>query len=521
MPPPPKTFSTPQAVVASTILRDDPHQDAVVACNDSLIVAEAFAGSGKTTMAIRYAAARPSSSILYICFGKANQLNAAARFSKNTECRTGHSLAYGAVGHKFKISKSWKARDLASESNLDNRMAGMVVDTLGKFFSSTQLTPSIEHVAEIADKWDLKPSELGAVLSQSKFIWSKLQMPSTGMSMPPDGYLKLWALSKPNLSKYSHIILDEAQDTNPVMIEVVQRQNHATRLIVGDRHQSIYLFRGAVNAMEQFAASGATVLKMPKSYRFGTEIAAKASAVLSFFKGEDTAIIGAGPSGAQQIGGKKAVLARTNAGVLEAAAEVLGRGTHWVGGIESYRIEMMLDSFLLKSNKHSQIRDPYFAKFQSWDEYVEQVESTKDAEGRMLISMNEKYGKDIPYLTTCFRQNALPTEAGAKLVLSTVHRAKGLDFDSVVIADDFDATGKALDEFRLLPNEPLSPGMAQEMNLLYVAITRAKQSLKLNAATADFMKKLPTYRNEIAELSAKHLALDAHKNEAAEQVCTP
>lgn len=61
---------------------------------------------------------------------------------------------------------------------------------------------------------------------------------------PHDAYLKMWALSEPKLSrKYSHIILDEAQDTNPVTAGVVANQRDISKLLIGDRHQSIYLFR--------------------------------------------------------------------------------------------------------------------------------------------------------------------------------------------------------------------------------------------------------------------------------------
>ena len=68
------------------------------------------------------------------------------------------------------------------------------------------------------------------------------------------------------------ILLDEAQDTNPVVLDVLRRQS-AQMVYVGDKYQQIYEWRGAVNAMEQMATDGVTYLTM--SFRFGPVIAAR------------------------------------------------------------------------------------------------------------------------------------------------------------------------------------------------------------------------------------------------------
>ncbi len=485
----------------------DEFQQAVVACEAKLIVAEAFAGAGKTTMAVAFAAARPRDKFLYLCFGKANQVEAAARFGANTECRTGHSLAYRAVGYKFKdqLVFSWKVRDLASQLRIGNlRSAAVIQDVLNLFFASTDLVPHIKHVAEASEKWNLLPNEFEALLAQSKLAWSKMQQPGSGISLPQDAYLKMWALTNPKLTAYSHIILDEAQDTNPVMAQVVAQQTHTTRLLVGDRHQSVFLFRGAVNAMETFAATGATVMKMPRTWRFGPQIASVANDILGFFKGENTKIIGAGPGAPRRREDKRAVLARTNAGLYGEAAAVLGKDTHWIGGIEQYKIEALLDSYLLKAGRRHEILDPGMRNYLSWNQYTEEAERTKDGESRMLIKLNDQYGQDVPSLVKSLRANELKTEAGAKLILTTTHKAKGLDFDRVTLAEDFECTTKALDELKLQPDSGLSVAMAQEINLLYVGITRARHQLDLNRETAEFLKRLPIHESDLQELRSKH-----------------
>ena len=63
-----------------------------------------------------------------------------------------------------------------------------------------------------------------------------------------DGYVKYWQLSNPQI-KYDYIMFDEAQDANPVLLSVILKQK-CQQIFVGDKFQSIYQFRGGVNAMD-------------------------------------------------------------------------------------------------------------------------------------------------------------------------------------------------------------------------------------------------------------------------------
>ncbi|APS68750.1 hypothetical protein AVI55_16905 (plasmid) [Piscirickettsia salmonis] len=45
-----------------------------------------------------------------------------------------------------------------------------------------------------------------------------------------DGYLKLYQLSKPILNQYDFIMLDEAQDANPAILDIFERQTAPTHL---------------------------------------------------------------------------------------------------------------------------------------------------------------------------------------------------------------------------------------------------------------------------------------------------
>ena len=79
-------------------------QAAAVACGAPVTVVKAYAGTGKTTMLISYAEARPRERMLYIAFNKAIQLEAAAKFPSNVECRTTHALAYAKFGRDYQAA---------------------------------------------------------------------------------------------------------------------------------------------------------------------------------------------------------------------------------------------------------------------------------------------------------------------------------------------------------------------------------------------------------------------------------
>lgn len=108
-----------------------------------------------------------------------------------------------------------------------------------------------------------------------------------------DTYLKLYQLSKPNLSsRYTTLLFDEAQDANPVISAIVLNQTCRV-VLVGDTHQQIYRFRGADNAMQAPQLEKSDRLWLTHSFRFGPEVAGVANRLLAL-KGETHQITGRG-----------------------------------------------------------------------------------------------------------------------------------------------------------------------------------------------------------------------------------
>lgn len=92
--------------------------------------------------------------------------------------------------------------------------------------------------------------------------------------------------------------------------------------------------------------------------------------------------------------------------------------------------------------------------------------------GFMIQSHQRKFGDEIPRLLELLQRGSVAPE-GARLTFSTAHRAKGLEWDCVRLLDDFlDPADKEL-------QKELEPQvLAEETNILYVAITRARLKIK-------------------------------------------
>ena len=141
---------------------------------------------------------------------------------------------------------------------------------------------------------------------------------------------------------------------------------------------------------------------------------------------------------------------------------------------------------------------PSLARFRGWDELVEEAQEARDPELRFLVQVVAQYGRALPALVADLRRRAVAHPGMAERVLATAHKAKGLEWPRVRLADDFLGLAEldALDQDglpHLTPEE-----RDQELHLLYVAVTRARQQLELNAAVRSCRAERPAARQGCA-----------------------
>ncbi|MFJ5299204.1 UvrD-helicase domain-containing protein [Pseudomonas sp. NPDC088368] len=457
------------------------------------LLVQAFAGTGKTTTLVGYAEENASVRMLYLCYNKAVEMAAKNRFPRNVTCKTAHGLAYAVYGTQYQHKQSGNLRltDIAKAINTqDWELARDIVSTLNAFMASKDLALDDDHFVRFNNDRPLTTFQhqyRTRALALSRRIWAQMMdLDDRSVSMTHDGYLKLYQISRPDLSqRFDAILLDEGQDVNPVIADLVQSQK-ITQVTVGDRHQQLYRFRGAVDALSSAWMADAERHYLTKSFRFGPAVAHVANIILSF-KGETVPLQGLGEP--TQV--KRSLpddlphqtfLHRTVNGVIENALRLVAKNhrMHWVGGIDSYSLRDLEDLFFFSKGLNDSIQNRKLLKdYRDYDQYGQIAKATQDPEMLRSIKIIETY-PDLPKRIDGLRRCSVTSELDSTVTLTTAHRAKGLEWDFVCLYEDFTA-------------DPLSPEIDagkrdDELNLLYVAVTRAMKILAVNSLVISLMQ---------------------------------
>ncbi|KFQ65038.1 F-box only protein 18, partial [Pelecanus crispus] len=194
----------------------------------------AFAGTGKTSTLVKYAEKFADLNFLYVTFNKAVASRGESIFPRNVTCKTFHSLAFGSVGkhYKEKGKLNFSKMSVYSVSFLIQNRKGQslfirgktVKQTLENFFASSDEEICEEHIPICfknthGETRPVSQVEKEIVMKEAKEIWHNMKKldgdVEKNYKITSDGYLKLWQLSKPQLSGYDAIFVDEAQDCTP------------------------------------------------------------------------------------------------------------------------------------------------------------------------------------------------------------------------------------------------------------------------------------------------------------------
>ncbi|XP_045714105.1 F-box DNA helicase 1 [Phyllostomus hastatus] len=467
----------------------------------------AFAGTGKTSTLVKYAEKWSGSRFLYVTFNKSIAKQAERVFPSNVTCKTFHSMAYGHIGRKYQTKKKlnlskltpFMVNSVLAEGKGGFIRAKLVCKTLENFFASADEELTIDHVPiwckdNQGQRVMVEQSEkLNSVLEASR-LWDNMQKlgecKEEAYQMTHDGYLKLWQLSKPLLASFDAIFVDEAQDCTPAIMNIVLSQP-CGKIFVGDPHQQIYTFRGAVNAL--FTVPHTHVFYLTQSFRFGVEIAYVGATILDVCKRvrKKTLVGGNHQSGIRgDTKGQVALLSRTNANVFDEAVRVtdgeVPAKIHLIGGIKSFGLDRIIDIWILlqpeeeRKKRNLIIKDRFIRRWvhkEGFSGFKRYVTTAEDKELEAKIAVVEKYNIRIPELVERIAKCHIEDLDFAEYILGTVHKAKGLEFDTVHVLDDFVKVPCARHNLAQLPHFRVESFSEDEWNLLYVAVTRAKKQL--------------------------------------------
>ncbi|XP_048879714.1 F-box DNA helicase 1 isoform X1 [Brienomyrus brachyistius] len=483
----------------------------------------AFAGTGKTSTLVQFAWQRPHLRFLYVAFNRSVAVEARRIFPKNVDCKTVHCMAFHAIGTRYqrirKLSSNLKPFSVAwvlPKGHGGYVNAKVVTRTIAAFLASECRDIDVDHVPteyKNTNGQKKSPSHQEKLMfaSIAQDIWEKMKdltpMKKPAYHMTHDGYLKLWQLQKPCLDEYDVIFIDEAQDCSPVILDIMMSQR-CGKVLVGDPHQQIYTFRGAVNAMQTVPHTH--LYYLTQSFRFGPEIAYVGATILEACKNVTKTLVGGKCEGsvrgesdpaeglqyfnpADPRRGKVAILSRHNGTVFDGAVRLTESEPrprlHIVGGVENFGLGTIMDLWVLmqpeedRKRKNLAITD-YFIRgfcrgslggYAGLKHYVLQ---TEDLNLEVKLIIVEKYNMRIPELVDRIRALSVDDPRHADVILGTVHKSKGLEFDTVVVTDDFVKMPCAQHNMQRLGYH-LRDVPDDEWNVLYVAVTRAKRRLVL------------------------------------------
>ncbi|MGW7529812.1 UvrD-helicase domain-containing protein [Streptomyces sp. NPDC054783] len=451
---------------------------------------QAGAGTGKTTL-LEMLARSTKRRGRYLSYNRSIAQDATARFPNTVQCKTTHSLAYAAIGHRYTRRlnaprrPAWKTGRILGltedicigERKISQRaLSNTLLRTVSRFCHTADQTITHRHVPKLRgleDK-DLHRELADHIVPVAHKAWKDLQNPNDGcVRFEHDHYLKIWALTQPKLDA-DYLLLDEAQDTDPVVEAIFLAQSdHAQLVMVGDSAQAIYHWRGAKDVMTGF---NGTQLTLSQSFRFGPHLAAEANLWLHLanapirLTGTPTVPTEIGP-----VAYPDAVLCRTNVGAMAHVITLMTAGYRvaLAGGGEGLcaLAEAARD---LKEGRPT--HHPELVLFLSWEDLKDYA--ANDPAGRdlqPLVNLVDNHGTDA-ILAAVAR---LMPEEHAQVTISTAHKAKGREWPRVLIADDFPRPKELQPQDNCSIAPPPEPIDDAEARLAYVAVTRTRQRLDL------------------------------------------
>ena len=466
----------------------------------STIMVNSVAGSGKTTLLVAIANTVPHKRGLYLSYNKSIAMEASQKFPKSTSCSTTHSVAYQAVVKPYKLRVgNFTYRDVKEVGiSYDHKLE--ILELIREFCLSSYLT-----FDDFASSIDV--TEFTAKLC-NKYL---TLMESGSIECTHDFYLKFFHLALLNnlvtYEPFDFIMLDEIGDVNEVTMEIFRLLPARIKVGTGDQHQNIYSFNHTINAFTVLQ-NEATFFNMTQSFRVRDSIASRIESFCRNYLHESMSFRGI-PITDDTIT-TRAIITRTNSALVAAMIDLEASGTPFSlvrKAAEIYKLPLLVTTF-----KHnSSINDPMYRHLQDdinhYFNYEVRNPAHKGKPPSLFSYLSDLHSHDfqlVQALKLVARHGtakiiksynyARSYENGTKhrqsLFLASAHSCKGLEFDEVTISSDLNTVvGDIIADIKANPDKVLTTAESNELNLYYVACSRAKKVLN-NALLLDSWSQL-------------------------------
>lgn len=472
-------------------------------------VLEAVAGSGKTTTILNVVAKMAGSSAI-LAYNKKiadeikEKLNKAGIDWKKAEAGTVHSFGFRFYRKSFPNVevKDSKVQDLFDNMFEDNDMilayrgtvctlVGLakqraigVIESIDNFVAWTDIWDHFDILSDASD--DNREVPQREIITAAQNLLRKSNRSTDIIDFNDMVYLPL--IHKVKIWGYDNVFVDEAQDTNPARRALVRAlvKKGGRVIAVGDRHQAIYGFTGADNDSLELIRKDFNAIQLPLTitYRCPKKVVAFAQQWVSHIQAGDSA-----PEGSvseithddliarKDLKGESAILCRVTKPLVElafgfirnkVACKVEGRdigmnlkklATRWkITTINA--LEGKLDTYLDRE-KTKLLAKKQEAACQTLEDTVDTV--------KVIMNQCRVEGKSLISDVVAFIDSLFADDVKGVLVLSTIHKSKGREWENVFWYD----------RKNTCPSKWARQAwqQEQEVNLMYVAATRAKENL--------------------------------------------
>jgi superfamily I DNA/RNA helicase len=482
-------------------------------------IVEAVAGSGKTTTLIE-AVRRMKGSVAFLAYNKKIAVEIESRLQKvqtfaRVRAGTFHSFGFGAVMKALPGTKmdDKKMSKIAAGMEIPEELQAFALQcvSLAKQSAIGVVTSFEDDAAwqRIVDHYDVddmllsnpfKREELSEAeidrRVQSGLVWAKkllqksVDCDKVGFDFDDMIYaplvhdMKMW--------QNQWVLIDEAQDTNPARRAFAKKilAPGGRLLAVGDPRQAIYGFTGADNDSLDIIARefGATRLPLTVSYRCSKAVVAQAQTLVDHIQAAPTApegrfgmiTMGEFVQEHASLGPFDAVLCRNTKPLVELAFILIqkGIGCHVEGkdigrGLvalcKRWKKAVTISDLIERLEDHLERQtERFLAKGQEMkaESLSDRIETIKViASG---LTDDAPLGDLVARINNLF-EDTEPGSPARHVTLSTAHKSKGREWERVFLF--------GRNKYMPSPFARQAWQMDQEMNLQYVAITRAKLTL--------------------------------------------
>ena len=445
-----------------------------------ITMVDSVAGSGKTSLLVSIATSTQAKNGLYLAYNKAIAVEAASKFPKGVTCCTTHSLAYGPTvrEHSLKVG-FFNYRTITEKLDYDSKLE--LIELIRAFCLSDSLdfesyaSEESPRIVSIALKY-LSLMQSGSIECTHEFYLKYFHiLLSEGLEYDP----------------FDFIALDEAGDLNPVTLEIFKLLPSDRKIMVGDPYQNIYSFNHTINCFSAMAGKG-TLFRMTQSFRVSSPIAQGIQTFCNKYL--DPSMVFKGIDQIHAPIKTRAFISRTNGALIGKMIELNRTATKY-GLTRPVKQIFQLPLIICSLKPRGFISLPEYKHLQDDVNFYHTNSEIRTTHKSLLGYLKDKHSDDIQLQTViglvlkygpkaiieCSIEAKRHEASDQTYLLGTAHSMKGLEFDEVEIADDLNkSTASVLLALSSKTVEDLTVSERSELNLYYVACSRAKQSL-LNA----------------------------------------